>query len=136
MTVLIPNPNDEILLKKFQQNLIRLNNQKKIKLTPHFPLWYVFQDTIECTKTFVSNITEIKLKNIITKNENVVSPISVVCNDKSYDAILILAKKENPSDEIDFPSEGYISNINVFRIADAEMENHTWSVQKSFWKKF
>lgn len=140
MTALVPNPNDELLLKNYQNALLNENNKKELKLLPSLPLFYIFEEQIPVTKNLISSICETKVLAPKIFNDSIISKVRLFLKDKScFNAELVLAKKTNPSAEIIIPEKGFIKKLKVFRLAEIDFtkENNvvSWSFSDSLWKK-
>lgn len=140
MRAIIPNPNDELLLKKYISCLIKENNKKEINLYPSMPLFFIFQDSPDLTKDFIKEISKTSLVFPKIVNNQIISTLELFTNSgNSFKAELILATIKNPSSKIHIPEKGFIKNLKVFRLADIQLakENNvvSWTVSESHWKK-
>ncbi|MCQ2577382.1 MAG: hypothetical protein MJ176_02500 [Treponema sp.] len=140
MRAIIPNPNDELLLKKYISDLLMENNKKEINLFPSMPLYYFFQDSPDLTQDFIKDISKTTIESPQIIENKIISTVEIFTQTgNSFKADLILATIKNPSSKIHIPEKGFIRNLKVFRLADIQLakENNvvSWTVSESHWKK-
>ena len=137
MTAVITNPNDELLIKRYQDSLIKTNNKDDVILTPVYPLWYVFDSPVTLNKVFASKIKYSSLSYPTIKQDSIESELILTDDENNtYSAALKLCKIEKPSSEsITLPKEGFPTKLKIFRLADADFSNNQWWANESYWVK-